>query len=489
MTDALILCNKKCKVLWIAIRFCQAQSYESYYRTVAVCVLFLGGLLTWSIEAGAEMHKTTKSKMRNALLDDNDELVVTASSGSSSRDFDFLMGTYNVLHKKLKARLIGSTDWEEFSGTHKMELVLNGMGNLEQHAMYPTEGKTEGMALRLFNPSTRLWSIHWANSASGTLDVPIVGSFEDKVGLFYAKDRHQDKPILVQFKWDVTNPEQPVWSQAFSVDKGETWEWNWHMYFSKSNIDEDNIGSPVEKPDSTVPIGVIELRNYVIKHGLRDTFMHYFEENFIKPQEALQGYLLGQYRVKGADDNFCWIRGFKDMRERSQFLPAFYYGPFWKQHKQVANTMLANNDNVYLLKPLFLRDDSLEPAKSIAHSRLIPTNGIAVVDFYIANTKLDQLLQLFAKEYLPLLKENGVSDFTLWTSVLEENDFPRLPVFQDKNLLASITFYKTELAYEEAMKRLNLKMSTDLKAKLQDVITIKNTMILYPTEKTTNKKS
>ncbi len=256
---------------------------------------------------------------------------------------------------------------------------------------------------------------------------------------------------------------------------------------SKSVV-EKNTASAFDKAESTATIGVIELRNYVIKHGLRDTFIHYFEENFIKPQEALQGFLLGQYRVKGAEDNFCWIRGFKDMGERSKFLPAFYYGPVWKQHKQVANAMLANNDNVYLLKPLLLRNDSLEVATSMDPFRLMPTNGIAVVDFYIANTKLDQLLRLFAKEYLPWLKENGISDFTLWTSVLEENDFPRLPVFQDKNLLVTITFYKNELTYEEEMKKVTSKMRDDLKANLQDVITIQHTMILYPTEKTTHKK-
>jgi len=149
-------------------------------------------------------------------------------------------------------------------------------------------------------------------------------------------------------------------SQAFSVDKGKTWEWNWYMHFSKENMENSDTGDIAVKEDSTIPIGVIELRNYGVKQGLRDSFIHYFEENFIQPQEALKGYLLGQYRVKGSEDNFCWIRGFKDMQVRSSFLPVFYYGLAWKQHKSVANSMLANNDNVHLLRPLLLRNDSLE---------------------------------------------------------------------------------------------------------------------------------
>lgn len=255
-----------------------------------------------------------------------------------------------------------------------------------------------------------------------------------------------------------------------------------------SKFSEDPSGIAAGQSDSTTQIGIIELRNYVIKQAMRDSFIHYFEENFIEPQEQLKGHLLGQYRVKGFEDNFCWIRGFKNMSERSAFLPAFYYGPVWNQHKAIANSMLANNDNVYLLNPMVLINDSLSPAKFITRSQLFPGNGIAVVDFYIANSKLDQLLKLFSKVYLPLIKECGVQKISLWASVLEENDFPRLPVFQDKNLLVTISFYRNELEYVEMMKKINLKTSEDVKSSLQDIITIKNTILLYPTEKTSSQK-
>lgn len=239
--------------------------------------------------------------------------------------------------------------------------------------------------------------------------------------------------------------------------------------------------------NSATSIGVIELRNYLIKSKGRDPFIDYFEKNFITPQEALHGYILGQYRVKDADDNFCWIRGFESMQARSHFLPAFYYGPVWKQHKTVANSMLANNDNVYLLQPLVLKDDSLIPAPFAQRSELMPGRGIAVVDFYIANTRLKELLSLFARSYLPLVTSCGVDHMTLWTSVLTENDFPRLPVFQDKNLLVTIAFYKSESEYRHTMKKISLKTGDDLRLRLQDVITTRHTMILYPTEATVSR--
>jgi hypothetical protein len=31
----------------------------------------------------------------------------------------------------------------------------------------------------------------------------------------------------VVFRWDFRDREHLVWSQAFSPDRGETWEWNW----------------------------------------------------------------------------------------------------------------------------------------------------------------------------------------------------------------------------------------------------------------------
>jgi hypothetical protein len=94
----------------------------------------------------------------------------------------------------------------------------------------------EGMSLRLFSPQTRLWSIYWANSETVELDVPQLGSFENKIGSFYARDTYEQKEIIVQFRWDASNPSTPVWSQAFSPDDAQTWEWNWYMNFQREDI-------------------------------------------------------------------------------------------------------------------------------------------------------------------------------------------------------------------------------------------------------------
>lgn len=365
--------------------------------------------------------------MSNPPFNTAAELTVIPSSTSSKSDFDFLVGSYIVHHKKLKSRLTNCNEWLEFDGTHEMHKILNGTGNLETHYMTNPDGShVEGIALRLFNPVTKLWSIYWANSNQGTFEAPVVGSFEKNIGRFFSKDIFKGKEISVQFLWDATDIANPSWSQAFSTDNGKTWEWNWYMGFTKNETKMKSIDASKTLPDqnnSNAIIKVIELRNYVLKPGLRDKFINYFENNFIQSQNELGANILGEYRVKGADDNFLWIRGFSDIQSRSKFLPSFYYGDFWKAHRTSANAMLANNDNVYLLKPLTLQNDTLVTDNGVNNNQFKKNKGIAVVDFYIANTKLCNLIELFSKSYLPLIKNAGIKDYSLWVSEMEENSF------------------------------------------------------------------
>lgn len=232
--------------------------------------------------------------------------------------------------------------------------------------------------------------------------------------------------------------------------------------------------------DASPDINTLELRNYVLKPGQRDRFINYFAAHFVQSQVDLGGYPLKWCRVKGQPDNFCWMRGFADMASRSRFLPAFYYGPVWKQYGPEANSMLANNDNVYLLKPLTLTDGTLQSGKPISSGLLKNGKGIAVVDFYIANTKLDKLLAAFAKYYVPAFKAAAINNYTLWVSETQKNDFPRLPVFQDANLLVAITFYKDERQYRQKQKAISSSMAAAVKDELQDIITTKNSLIVYP---------
>ncbi len=70
-------------------------------------------------------------------------------------------------------------------------------------------------------------SLYWVPSDTGILDPPVVGSFDNDIGHFFCKDTFNGKEIIMLFRWDMRDRSHPVWSQAFSPDKGKTWEWNW----------------------------------------------------------------------------------------------------------------------------------------------------------------------------------------------------------------------------------------------------------------------
>ncbi len=163
-----------------------------------------------------------------------DDLKIIASSTSSETDFDFMFGNWKIRNRKLKERLNNCDEWIEFEARQEFRLILNGFGNTDSF-FAEFDGKLfEGITLRLFNPLTKLWSIYWADSNVVVLDVGQIGSFDCNIGEFFARDFFDEKPIIVKFRWDKTNPNEPIWSQAFSVDEGKTWEWNWYMYFTKA---------------------------------------------------------------------------------------------------------------------------------------------------------------------------------------------------------------------------------------------------------------
>jgi len=162
------------------------------------------------------------------VFDAKGDLVITPSATSSNTDFDFFVGNWTLHNRKLRSRLINCKDWDEFDFSLEDQSGLAGMGNFDIGRATFNGKPWEGRTIRIFNPQTRLWSLYWAASDRGALDPPVVGSFENNIGLFFAKDMYQGRPIIMVFKWDRTDPEKPVWSQAFSDDNGKTWEWNWY---------------------------------------------------------------------------------------------------------------------------------------------------------------------------------------------------------------------------------------------------------------------
>jgi hypothetical protein len=148
-------------------------------------------------------------------------------------DFDFLIGSWKVHHRTLKKRLHASTEWVEFEGDMVSRKILNGLGVLDENLIRTKNGPVQAMALRLFNPVAKEWSIYWSTDQTGILDVPVIGGFQEGHGEFYSQEVFEGRHIYSRFIWSRITANSAQWEQAFSEDGGKTWETNWIMEFKR----------------------------------------------------------------------------------------------------------------------------------------------------------------------------------------------------------------------------------------------------------------
>ena len=156
-----------------------------------------------------------------------------AEENDGRDDFDFLIGTWRVHHRRLKERLKGSTEWEEFEGETVDRKILNGIGNQDENILHRKTGSIHAISLRLFNPESKEWSIYWSTNVTGSLDIPMAGGFKDGIGEFYSQEIFEGQHIYNRFIWSKITANSCQWEQAFSEDGGKTWETNWIMGFER----------------------------------------------------------------------------------------------------------------------------------------------------------------------------------------------------------------------------------------------------------------
>lgn len=160
--------------------------------------------------------------------------LTDTSTGPSKHDFDFLLGSWKIRNRFLDGRLCGSNDWIEFEARYNLQLLLDGLGNIDCYFAVRDGKAIEGITLRLFNPATGEWSLHWAdNVRPGTLLPSMTGKFQGDLGEFFGDEYLNGDKVQCRFHWYRSGPQSPRWEQAFSADGGKTWETNWIMYFTR----------------------------------------------------------------------------------------------------------------------------------------------------------------------------------------------------------------------------------------------------------------
>lgn len=157
----------------------------------------------------------------------------TMERTGGEHDFDYFEGAWTTAQHRLRTRMPGSNDWEDFPGTLCATPYLEGRATVDE-VYFPTRG-TAGFTLRLFDRERRQWSVYWVNSTSGRLDpIPVVGGFDGNRGEFYARDTVNGQAIKVRYLWTIIDRYHARWEQAFSFDD-RTWHTNWTADFTRAN--------------------------------------------------------------------------------------------------------------------------------------------------------------------------------------------------------------------------------------------------------------
>ena len=374
---------------------------------------------------------------------------------SAARDFDFLIGSWTTRQRRLKNRLQGSDEWEAFEATSTVQRLPGGVANFDTLVAEGWRPGWVGMSLRVFNPVTGLWSIHWLTNegggidpASGRFEPPVVGRFDGDEGIFEGDDAFEGRPIRVRFRWLRQGPDAARWEQAFSADGGHTWEVNWVMDFERSRSGGlDDIES-MPTPDSDCQ--VVELRQYSLHAGQRDVLIDLFDRAFVETQEAAGMVVIGQFRELDAPDRFVWLRGFASMAQRAASLAAFYDGPVWQRHRAAANATMIDSDDVLLLRPAWPGSGiSLQGRPRAAHTVRTSLPGLLEASLFRLHEPASPELLAFCRQTMTRVLMRGGADVIGWY-VTEQapNNFPRLPVREGEHMLVGFAMFETLAAFD-----------------------------------------
>ncbi len=203
------------------------------------------------------------------------------------------------------------------------------------------------------------------------------------------------------------------------------------------------------KSQETNSYPVVELRQYTLKAGERDTLINLFEKEFIESQETLGMRIIGTFRDLENPDRFVWLRGFQNMQSRAIQLQQFYGGPVWKAHREAANATMIDSDNVLLLRPAIGSGFSLperRPARPVVAKN--PGGVILAAIYKIEKWSEAEFAEFFRSTIAPILAAIPVKILGTFISEHRQNTFPALPVREDANVFVWFSSFPDRAAYE-----------------------------------------
>jgi hypothetical protein len=145
--------------------------------------------------------------------------------------FDFLVGDWTVRNLRLRRPLSGETEWYETMASATSWTLHNGAISIDE--MWFAQDGFAGCSIRLYDPTSGRWTIHWVNSRTGELQAPVVGRWDGAEFTAEGPDDYHGCAITAKYIWTDITPEAATWAQDFSIDDGRTWERNWIMQWQR----------------------------------------------------------------------------------------------------------------------------------------------------------------------------------------------------------------------------------------------------------------
>jgi hypothetical protein len=200
---------------------------------------------------------------------------------------------------------------------------------------------------------------------------------------------------------------------------------------------------------------VVEFRRYTIKKGNREKFVKYFETYFPEAFEQLGALALAQFRERGSDFRFIWLRGFHNMNDRPIINSAFYFGPLWREHGLTMNALMADSDNVLLLRPLLPETEVtvLPAVDPVTEER--GATGIVIAQIFALKSQPDEASSAKLRSALAAGGKSGMREVGLLVTLDKLNNFPQLPVRTDGPFLIWLGMVKDEENLAAALKAIH----------------------------------
>lgn len=220
--------------------------------------------------------------------------------------------------------------------------------------------------------------------------------------------------------------------------------------------------------DDTAQLGhfdVIELRRYPVAPGKRPQFAKYYEAWFPQAFEQLGVLVFGQFFERGAQYNFTWIRGFHTVQDHAIANAEFYYGPVWREHKDLANSLLPGvDDNVLELHALNAQTEvpALPAVDPVAEPR--GAQGVVVAEIYPVRKGdiqpfSERAMQAFSRYDVPGVRPAGVL-----VTLEGPNNFPLLPFRTDGPYLVALHILRDQSVLEKTFDPLLASAKKELEA-------------------------